>query len=259
MGIEAPRRTIRVSGAEEPVTLSVIDIPPNGPQRTMVFVHGLGGEAGNWRHQLSYFANGARLIAPDLRGHGGSEQPRHGYSVYHFRADLEAVTDALGVQRAVLIAHSFGGAIAAEVAARRPDLVEAMVLISTPARFRLRLRWRFALGLPTMLLSALLPLARGRVAASAYVLRRCYQEAMLPWSGPRTLGTLTTPALVIYGDRDPTVDFRWLEETARAIPGAQRLRIHGAGHLPMRDDAEEVNRAIQDFLGVHAPGGPLAG
>jgi pimeloyl-ACP methyl ester carboxylesterase len=82
MGIEPWRRAIRVSGAADPVTLSVIDIHPNGPRRTMVFVHGLGGEAANWHHQLSHFASGARLVAPDLRGHGCSERPRDGYSVH---------------------------------------------------------------------------------------------------------------------------------------------------------------------------------
>lgn len=248
MDIEPYRRTVRAAGAEETVTLSVIDVHTGEPRRTMVFVHGFGAAADSWRRQFPRFAGAWRLIAPDLRGHGRSDRPREGYSIESFRNDLVSVMDLLNVERAVLVAHSFGGAIAAEVAVHQRHRVEAVVLISTPAAFRLRARWRFVLGLPTPLLSVLLPLSGDRIGAPARVLRRCYRDAMLPWSGPQTLGRLTVPALVVYGDRDPTVGVRWLAETARAVPGARHLRLPGGRHLLMRDDAEEVNRAIEEFL-----------
>ncbi|MDR5683714.1 MAG: alpha/beta hydrolase [Armatimonadota bacterium] len=248
MDVEVYRKAVRVGGAGGTVTLSVVDVPGGQPDRTMVFVHGLGGEAGHWQRQLTHFYGRARLIAPDLRGHGRSERPPGGYTIDRFRADLAAMMDALAVGRAVLVAHSFGGAVAAEFAASAPERVEAIVLIATPARFRLRLRWRLVLRLPAPLLALLAPLGSDRAAAPAYVLHRCYREALVGWSGPRTLGRLSVPALVVYGDRDPTVHVRYLEQTAHAIPGAERLQLPGRRHLLMRDDAEEVNRAIEAFL-----------
>ena len=50
--------------------LSVIDLWPEGVERTLLFVHGYAGVAETWEYQLSHFMRGYRVVAPDLRGHG---------------------------------------------------------------------------------------------------------------------------------------------------------------------------------------------
>ena len=55
--------------------ISVIDIHPEGATRTLVLVHGYGGSATQWLYQLQFFGQTMRVIAPDMRGHGMSDDP----------------------------------------------------------------------------------------------------------------------------------------------------------------------------------------
>ena len=63
------RHEVRVS-TNPLVRLSAIDVSPDHPQRTFVFIHGFGGQASQWKYQLQKFAIENRVIALDMRGHG---------------------------------------------------------------------------------------------------------------------------------------------------------------------------------------------
>ncbi|HEY6073457.1 MAG TPA: alpha/beta fold hydrolase, partial [Anaerolineales bacterium] len=75
------RHEVRVS-SDPLVRLSAIDIFPEHPQRTFVFLHGFGGQAVQWEYQLQKFSLQNRVIALDLRGHGLSDKPSSGYEMY---------------------------------------------------------------------------------------------------------------------------------------------------------------------------------
>ena len=68
------RRQVRVSDYPD-VRLSAIDIFPEHPNKTIVFIHGYGGQGRQWEYQLWQFSNDNRVIAIDLRGHGRSDKP----------------------------------------------------------------------------------------------------------------------------------------------------------------------------------------
>ena len=109
--LELYRHEIRLS-TQPLIRLSAIDIAPDRPQWTMVFVHGFGGQASQWKYQLRKFANANRVIALDLRGHGQSDKPAGEYTMAEIQKDLETALEVLGVKgRFVLVGHSFGGAI----------------------------------------------------------------------------------------------------------------------------------------------------
>ena len=97
------RHEVRVS-ANPLVRLSAIDISPDHPQRTFVFIHGFGGQAGQWHYQLQKFSIENRVVALDLRGHGLSDKPRRGYDMPQLVSDLETrgVADAKVVGHATL-------------------------------------------------------------------------------------------------------------------------------------------------------------
>src|SRR5919106_879321 len=143
------------------VRLSAIDISPDHPQRTFVFVHGFGGHAEQWQYQLQKFALENRVIALDLRGHGLSDKPSKGYDLPQIIEDLETAVTLLKVKgNFVLVGHSFGGAIVTEYALKHPDRVERLILIATAGEFRLNPYYRLALSLPSWLLRAIGPLTR---------------------------------------------------------------------------------------------------
>ena len=130
--------------------LSVIDIEPEDASHTLVFIHGYGGSSPQWIYQLRFFGQFMRVIAPDLRGHGLSDDPKElAHSMEGLVDDVELLVDALQVTKPFyLIAHSFGGAVASEYTLRHPEDVRGLVLIGVPSRFILRPIIRHLMNVP---------------------------------------------------------------------------------------------------------------
>lgn len=100
----------------------------SGPD--VVLIHGVTGDLSIWllSRTVQTLAQTHRVTAYDLRGHGYTDAPASGYTSADHAADLFGLMDELGVSRATLVGHSFGGVIAAHAAAERPERVGALVL-----------------------------------------------------------------------------------------------------------------------------------
>ena len=98
------------------------------PPRPLVLLHGLADIARSMDPLAHVLRERFRVVAVDLRGHGGSDHPG-AYSMLHLTADLRAVLNALGLDRPVLVGHSLGGHVALHFAGLYPDRVEALVLL----------------------------------------------------------------------------------------------------------------------------------
>ncbi|MEM1429108.1 MAG: alpha/beta hydrolase [Pseudomonadota bacterium] len=121
------------------VSLSVNELPHRARRRRagppIVMIHGLAASSAFWHAAGAPFLT---LLGPclayDLRGHGRSSRPLHGYTVADMTGDLEALLDAQGIDRAHLVAHSFGGSIALAYALRHPERVASLVLADVRVR-----------------------------------------------------------------------------------------------------------------------------
>jgi len=242
------RHELRVS-TNPLVRLSAIDISPDHPQRTFVFIHGFGGQASQWHYQLQKFSLENRVIALDLRGHGLSDAPSSGYSVEQLVADLETALTILKVKgKFVLVGHSFGGAIATEYALKHPDRVERLVLIATAGEFKLQPMLHFLLSLPPSLLRLMGPFTARWLFAPLPVIKQLYFQSMVPWSGWEKFKALSVPTMVIRGHRDFVFERARFEKVNEAVPGGEDVDIGASGHLVMLERREAVNRAIERFL-----------
>jgi pimeloyl-ACP methyl ester carboxylesterase len=104
--------------------------PAEGP--LVVCLHGFPELARSWRHQLPALATaGYRAVAPDLRGYGGTDM-RGPYDVRTLVGDVTGLIAALGRERAVLVGHDWGGAVAWATAMRAPEAVDRLVAVNCP-------------------------------------------------------------------------------------------------------------------------------
>jgi long-chain acyl-CoA synthetase len=231
------------------VRLSVIDIQPERPARTLIFVHGFGGWAMQWRKQLQFFADANRCIAPDLRGHGLSDKPASAYSMDELESDLDAILTALRVPEPfILLGHSFGGALVTEYALHHPERVEKLVMAATPGEFTLNALFRFGLNLPLPILKLAAPFTRTWLGAPPVHLKPMYLNAMAHWNGWSRFRDLKTPTLVITGHRDRVFSSHAFEDVSRRIAGAQHVDVPISAHLVMLERSGAVNRAIERFV-----------
>jgi long-chain acyl-CoA synthetase len=246
--LELYRRDVRVSLNPE-VSLSAIDISPDFPLHTVLFLHGFGGQARQWRYQLREFYIRNRVIALDLRGHGHSDRPAGGYSMDRILDDVVSALDVLGVTGQItLVAHSFGGAIATEFAVRYPERVLNLILIATSGEFHLNRTYRMLLNIPATALRGLTIPTSGWLGAPPDILRAWYQNCLKTWRGWDLFGRINVPTLVIRGHQDRVFQKRYFEGVTQAIPGAVEVNMGYSGHMVMIERRDAVNREIERYL-----------
>ena len=141
---DVTERRMQVGG----LTLNVAEAGAGSP---VVLLHGFPDSWRLWRHQIEALAQaGHRVIAPDLRGFGDSDKPAavDKYALPLLVGDVTGILDGLQVQRAAVVGHDWGAALAWAVAAFVPDRVEKLVAVSVghPGAFA-------AAGLPQKQLS----------------------------------------------------------------------------------------------------------
>lgn len=104
----------------------------------LIFIHGWPDIAEVWKHQLSYFsALGAyRIIAPDMRGYGGSTAPKNklAYSLEVLVSELIELASHLGIKKAVWIGHDWGCGVVSALAAHHPEVFLGLVVMAVPYR-----------------------------------------------------------------------------------------------------------------------------
>lgn len=113
------------------------DTTPPTVRPLVILLHGFGAFWWSWRHQLRGLP-GARVVAVDLRGYGGSDKPPRGYDGWTLAGDTAGLIRALGHSSAVLVGHADGGLVCWATALLHPRLVRAIALISSPHPAALR-------------------------------------------------------------------------------------------------------------------------
>ncbi len=255
----------------------------HGQGPPLVLLHGYAGAIWNWEHQIEPLGRRFTLFIPDLIGQGLSDKPRIAYRPSFYIEWLRGFLDAMGVERAVVVGHSMGAGLALALALTHPERVNRLVLLSgfpsgllgyiRDSHLRRLYQFRsgllFGLGYQLLgrrlfrkLLGGLVwdrSLITATVIERAYRLRKDYGRAGPLWSSlehladwendyaPR-LGSVTTPALIIWGQQDRFIALAAGEDLHRTIPASRLAVLPNAGHLPMWERPDDVNRLIMDFL-----------
>ncbi|MCB8946932.1 MAG: alpha/beta fold hydrolase [Ardenticatenaceae bacterium] len=247
LDLELYREEAQVEGD---VRISYIRIAPERPLHTILFVHGFGGRARQWRYQIEEFAIHNEVIAIDLRGHGSSSRPGHGYEMERILADIMAVLRHCDVNRPIVLAgHSYGVAIATEFAWRYPERVSRLILIAGAGEYSILPAYKVMFRLPEALLRLLQPVANRVMDASLYALQELYLNNMRRWRGWDKFPELKPATMVILGNKDRVLPQSAFERVAELVPeGSEVINVGVSAHMVMLERRDAVNRAIERFL-----------
>jgi long-chain acyl-CoA synthetase len=236
------------------VELSVVDIWPEGAEKTVMFVHGYAGCAETWEYQINHFARRYRVVAPDLRGHGQSDAPFTAYTMSELIDDINTIADTLRLpERFVLAGHSFGGSICAEYANACPERLEKLVLIATAGEYPLPRGTSLLTRVPA---AAFRPWwkYRPRWNAEIHVLKRMMLNNMSKWKGWSLLQNIRTPTLIITGERDRYFPRHVFEKVGQMVPGAEIIDVGASKHKVQLERHQAVNRAVERFISQEGEG-----
>ncbi len=238
----------------------------------VVFANSLGTDFRIWDRMAAILPDRLRLIRYDKRGHGLSECPPGPWTIEDLADDLAALLDGLEVRAAVVVGLSIGGQIAQSLAARRPDLVRALVLMDTAARIGDAETWNGRIAqVEAQGIEALADGVMTRWFSAAFREHRTAELALwrnmlvrTPAAGYaaccRALGQadfrdstarLTLPTLALAGDEDGSTPPDLVKATADLIPGARFEVVQQAGHLPNIEHPAACAETILSFLEDH--------
>lgn len=105
-----------------------------GEGELVVLLHGFPENWYSWRHQIPSLAGRFKVVAPDMRGYNLSDKPEgvEAYGISNLTADVKGLIEAFGADRAHVIAHDWGGAVAWTFAMTYPEYVDRLVVMNCP-------------------------------------------------------------------------------------------------------------------------------
>ena len=247
-----------------------IDGDPDGAP--VVFSNSLGTDLRLWDQVIDLLPkSGLRFIRYDKRGHGLSECTPAPYTMGTLVRDVERLMDHLDIRGVIFVGLSIGGMIAQGLAAKRLDLVRAMVLSNTGAKIATREMWAQRIeGVETGGIEALADATMQRWFSDAFrqtdafaawrnMLVRQPAEGYIGCSHAISgtdfmspTSALRLPTLGIAGSEDGSTPPDLVRETDNLIPGSQFHLIHGAGHLPCVEKPEEYAQVLTEFIHAQA-------
>jgi len=239
-----------------------IDYEVSGSGPVLLLSHGYGSTRHMWDDQHRAFADRWRVVSWDMRGHGQTDSPDDPkrYSAALTVADMRALLQHVGAERAIIGGLSLGGYVSLAFALAHPAMTQALVICDSGPGYRnaeARAQWNQraqerAASLEAKGLDALTRRSKETQQAvhrSAQGLAHA-ARGMLAQEGSQVidgLASIRVPTLVIVGDQDqPFVAPS--EYMAKKIAGARLAVIPGAGHSSNLDQPEAFNRVLREFL-----------
>jgi 3-oxoadipate enol-lactonase len=244
-----------------------------GQGAPLVFLHPITTNRYIWANQLFAFGIDHRVILIDHRGHGISDKPAHGYAISEMAADVVAILDDAGVDKAVLVGNSLGGMIAIQTNLDAPDRIIANLILSSgtnlaagvPPGAGQAFVDNFEATLDAMFegaTSARTKRERAEVCdfvAGAYRVQDNFTRAVLlasardpngvfNWNITDRLKDIRRPTLVIAGEEDQTMPAAVTRRLADNIPGARFKIVPEVGHFYQVERPADFNNDLRDFL-----------
>jgi len=232
-----------------------------GQGKPLLLLHGWGTSLDTFATMTEDLKRQFHITAFDFPGHGGSEMPPATWAVDDFVELTLGVMAQLGIERASILGHSFGGRVATKLAAAHPEMVDRLLLVDsagvpppqTLGRRLKRLASRFAntvgrLGQPGQAVRR--KIVAG-IASTDYLnagpLRDTFLAIVKEDLRP-ILPRIKAPTLLIWGESDTDTTLADAHTMEKLIPGARLLVLKNAGHFSYLDQYGRFRLAVIPFL-----------
>jgi aminoacrylate hydrolase len=249
-----------------------------GQGSPVLLLAGLAGVGASWGPQIDLFAEHHQVIVPDHRGTGASGHTTRGLTITQLAQDMARVIDAAGCGPVHAVGSSTGGAIAQRLAIHHRELLRSATLISSLARPDAYYRRQFEMRRRMLTDSGL----RASTEANALFLfdakfMREHPDQVQAWVNTASAGhfdpgislaridmllahdtvydlpSITTPTLVLVGQRDFCAPPYFSAELAERIPGAEFATLDG-GHLIFLERPALLHGTVEAFIARHEQG-----
>ncbi|MER9329969.1 3-oxoadipate enol-lactonase [Mesorhizobium sp. M0488] len=251
------------------ITLHHLHVEANGAAHPIVFINSLGTDFRIWDEVVARLSGEVPLLVYDKRGHGLSDIGGGVRSIDDHVDDLSGLLDHFGFEKVVLFGLSVGGMIAQRLYARRPEIVQALILSDTAHKIGTAESWNSRISIVER--DGIEAIADGVMkvwftpdfhAARAAELAGC-RNMLVRQALPGYVGTcmavrdadltdsarrIAVPTLCAVGDQDGSTPPDLVRSLAGLIPGARFEIIRGAGHIPCIEQPEALTALIRDFI-----------
>lgn len=237
-----------------------------GQGPVLLLLHGFTGAGSDWAHvfDLDALSQRYRLLIPDLRGHGRSDNPSEDFTIRQCAVDVLALLDSLGLETCHAVGMSLGGNTLLHAATRAPGRVGRMVLVSSTPYYPAQARTLMATLTEESRSEAEWADMRSKHVGGDAQIRALWRHGRgfahsfddMNFTPP-LLGTVRAPTLLVQGDQDPLYPVELSVEMHRAIPASRLWVVPGGGHCPIfGEHREPFARMTQAFLaGSNGPAG----
>jgi 2-succinyl-6-hydroxy-2,4-cyclohexadiene-1-carboxylate synthase len=249
-----------------------------GQGNAIVCIHGYTGSSQDWGNQIPVLSPKYTVVALDLRGHGKSAAPsgKEDYSIKIFAEDVFGLLKILNIKRCCLIGHSLGGFTALEFAIKHPDMLSALVLVSTSSGKLVRhpgfaeLRQKLDKLARSQDLETAFEydaannpqrietfqkhpeqreMARERVLATSVDGYIYAWRAISEWEPVTSrISEIKVPALIYLGEED-LLFAEAAQVMKEGIAGSELVTVKGVGHSPHWESPNLFNEILLEFLG----------
>ena len=263
---QAPtEKTVSVFGAK------IAYVEAGDPSKpTVILLHGLGGNSGNWLFTIPALAANYHVIAPDQIGFGKSDRVMLKYRVGTYVDFLDKFMSELKIEKASLVGNSLGGWVAAWTAIKYPNRVEKIILVDAaglkPAAVDMAQIYslNYSTREEVRQIVKLVFYNQALFGSDAFIEQSLnvrvtandgYTINSLIESIKRDedflngrLGEIKKPTLIIWGKQDGLLKVADAEQFKREIAGSELLVFDQCGHVPMVEKALDFNKAVLTFL-----------
>ncbi len=226
---------------------------PQAAPPVVLLLHGSPGRGGSFARLAPLLAERFRVLGPDLPGFASSERRIPDYSIRAHARYVEAFLDELGIDEVHVVGFSMGGGVALEMAARQPERLRSLTLLSSIGVQELELLGSYhlnhavhglQLGALWLLRETVPHFGVFDVGAVAYA-RNFYDTDQRPLEG--ILKTLEMPVLIVHGEDDVLVGVEAAYEHHRLVPQSE-LELFDASHFMVFLQPEELAEALAAFV-----------